>query len=61
MCAENGVAVLWLAPNTGWGGSMGGSLVGNNGVVVDNLDVKEIANVIGKSATNALLKVASGM
>jgi len=40
---------------------MGGSLVGNNGVVVDNLDVNEIANVIGKSATNALLKVASGM
>jgi len=61
MCAENGVAVLWLAPNTGWSGSMGGTIVGQNGVVVDNLDVNEIANVIGKSATNALLKVASGM
>lgn len=60
MCADNGVAVLWLAPNTG-SGSMGGTIVGKNGVVVDNLDVKEIANVIGKSATNALLKVASGM
>ena len=57
MCADNGVAVLWLAPSY----SMGGSIVGQNGVVVDNLDVKEIANVIGKSATNALLKVASGM
>ena len=61
MCADNGVAVLWLAPKTGWSGSMGGTIVGNNGVVVDNLDVNEIANVIGKSATNALLKVASGM
>jgi hypothetical protein len=61
MCADNGVAVLWLAPKTGWGGSMGGTIVGKNGVVVDDLDVKEIANVIGKSATNALLKVASGM
>jgi hypothetical protein len=61
MCAENGVAVLWLAPKTGWSGSMGGAIVGKNGVVVDNLDVDEIANVIGKSATNALLKVASGM
>jgi hypothetical protein len=61
MCAENGVAVLWLAPKTGWSGSMGGAIVGKNGVVVENLDVKEIANVIGKSATNALLKVASGM
>jgi len=61
MCADNGVAVLWLAPKTGWSGSMGGAIVGKNGVVVDNLDVDEIANVIGKSATNALLKVASGM
>jgi hypothetical protein len=58
MCADNGVAVLWLAPCYG---SVGGQIVGKNGVFVDNLDVKEIANVIGKSATNALLKVASGM
>jgi hypothetical protein len=61
LCADNGVAVLWLAPNTGWGSSMGGAIVGKNGVVVDNLDVNEIASVIGKSATNALMKVASGM
>jgi hypothetical protein len=60
MCADNGVAVLWLAPSTGYG-SIGGQIVGKNGVVVENLDVKEIANVIGKSATNALMKVASGM
>ncbi len=61
LCADNGVAVLWLAPKTGWSGSMGGSIVGKNGVVVDNLDVNEIANVIGKSATDALMKVAVGM
>ena len=61
LCADNGVAVLWLSPNTGWGSSMGGAIVGKNGVVVDNLDVNEIASVIGKSATNALMKVASGM
>jgi hypothetical protein len=61
LCADNGVAVLWLAPKTGWGGSRGGQIVGKNGVVVENLDVAEIANVIGKSATDALLKVASGM
>ena len=61
LCAENGVAVLWLAPKTGWGSSMGGTIVGKNGVVVDNLDVAEIASVIGKSATDALMKVASGM
>lgn len=57
-CADNGVAVLWLSPQRV---SAGRVLVGNNGVVVDNLDVNEIANVIGKSATEALLKVSGGM
>jgi hypothetical protein len=61
LCADNGVAVLWLSPQTGWGKSLGGEIVGKNGVVVENLDVKEIANVIGRSATDALLKVSSGM
>lgn len=61
LCADNGVAVLWLSPKTGWGKSLGGEIVGKNGVVVENLDVKEIANVIGRSATDALMKVASGM
>lgn len=59
LCAENGVAVLWIEPEHTHGN--GSFIVGTNGVVVSQLKVSEIANVIGKSATNALLKVASGM
>lgn len=59
LCADNGVAVLWIEPEHTHG--VGSYIVGQNGVVVSQLKVNEIANVIGKSATNALLKVASGM
>jgi hypothetical protein len=59
LCADNGVAVLWIEPEHTHG--VGSYIVGQNGVVVSQLKVDEIANVIGKSATNALLKVASGM
>ena len=57
-CKRNGVAVLWLVPKTshsyparnltasaGWG------------VVADELDVAQIASVVGKTATEALARV----
>jgi hypothetical protein len=59
MCSDNGVAVLWIEPKGTHG--VGDSIVGKNGVVVSQLEVNEIANVIGKSATDALMKVAVGM
>lgn len=58
MCADNGVAVLWIVP-AGCSTSVAPLLVGNNGVVLKGLDVNEIANAIGKSATHALEKVAN--
>jgi len=56
MCADNGVAVLWIVP-AGCYAHTPPLLVGNNGVVLSGLDVNEIANTIGKSATRALEKV----
>ena len=57
-CKRNGVAVLWLVPKechsypaknltaeAGWG------------VVADELDVSQIASVVGKTATQALARV----
>lgn len=60
LCSQNGVAVLFLSPDTGYSSSNAPNLVEKNGVVVSNLKVDEIANVIGKSATEALLKVSGG-
>jgi len=60
MCAENGVAVLWVTPKECYSG-MGKVLVGKNGVVLDQMDTKEIALAIGRSATDALNKVSGGM
>ena len=58
MCKQNGVAVLWIVPK---GCSNRGTyLVGNNGVVLDQMDTDGIAMAIGKSATNALTKIAIG-
>jgi Mg-chelatase subunit ChlD len=59
MCSDNGVAVLWIEPKGTHG--VGDSIVRKNGVVVSQLEVNEIANVIGRSATDALMKVAVGM
>lgn len=56
MCKQNGVAVLWIVPK---GCSNGATrIVGNNGVVLDQMDTDGIAMAIGKSATNALSKIA---
>ncbi len=59
LCSDNGVAVLWIEPKGTHGTAS--YIVGKNGVVVSQLEVNEIANVIGKSATDALAKVAVGM
>jgi len=60
MCAENGVAVLWVTPKECYGG-MGKNLVGSHGVVLDQMDTNQIALAIGRSATDALNKVSGGM
>lgn len=59
MCKQNGVAVLWVVPDGCY--SQGAkSIVGNNGVVLDQMKVSEIAMAIGKSATDALTKISVG-
>ena len=60
MCADNGVAVLWVTPKECYSG-MGERLVGKNGVVLDGMDTNQIALTIGRSATDALNKVSGGM
>ena len=60
MCADNGVAVLWVTPKECYSG-MGERLVGKNGVVLDGMDTNQIALAIGRSATDALNKVSGGM
>jgi hypothetical protein len=60
LCAENGVAVLWVTPKECYGG-MGKNLVGSHGVVLDQMDTNEIALAIGRSATDALNKVSGGV
>lgn len=56
-CRENGVAVLWVTPEA-CGGGLGKHLVGSNGVVLDGMKVGEIADAIGKSASEALARSA---
>ena len=60
MCADNGVAVLWVTPKECYSG-MGERLVGKNGVVLDQMDTNQIALAIGRSATDALNKVSGGI
>ena len=57
-CKRNGVAVLWLVPQTSY------SFTAKNlvemagwGVVAGELDVSQIAGVVGKTATEALARV----
>lgn len=58
MCKQNGVAVLWVVPK---GCSNGATyIVGNNGVVLNQMETDKIAMAIGKSATDALSKIAIG-
>jgi hypothetical protein len=58
LCAENGVAVLFITPKECGGGGQGKYLVENNGVVLDGLDTNEIALAIGRSASDALAKAS---
>ena len=57
-CKRNGVAVLWIVPEGCGNGAK--YLVENNGVVLNQLNTDEIALSIGKSATDALNKIAVG-
>ena len=57
-CKRNGVAVLWLVPQTSYS-LTAKSLVemAGWGVVAGELDVSQIAGVVGKTATEALARV----
>lgn len=59
LCAENGVAVLFITPKECGSGGYGKYLVENNGVVLDGMDTNEIAFAIGKSASDALAKASA--
>lgn len=56
-CRDNGVAVLWIVPKDCWGSGARG-ILGDYGVVLDNLEVENIAFEIGKAASDALAKAA---
>jgi Mg-chelatase subunit ChlD len=56
-CRENGVAVLWITPEECSRGR-GKWIVGENGVVLEEMSVDRIADAIGKSATEALARSA---
>jgi len=58
MCKQNGVAVLWVVPKGCYNSAS--SIVGNNGVVLNQMETDKIAMAIGKSATDALAKIAIG-
>lgn len=57
-CKRNGVAVLWLVPQTSYGyPAKNLTEKAGWGVVADELDVAQIASVVGKTATEALARV----
>jgi Mg-chelatase subunit ChlD len=58
LCKRNGVAVVWVVPKGC--GNNASRIVGNNGVVLDQMETDKIAMAIGKSATDALSKIAIG-
>ena len=59
-CRQNSVAVLWVSPRgaSAWGAR---EIIreSNWGVLLEDLEVKEIARLVGKSASEALGKVGS--
>jgi hypothetical protein len=59
-CKQNGVAVLWIAPKGCYSGVARSIITSAGwGVLLDQLDVTEIALQVGKSASEALGKVGS--
>lgn len=61
-CRDTGVAVLWVTPKGAYGSPASDLLRESGwGVHLDDLDTSEIANQVGKSATNALARVEMAM
>lgn len=58
-CHKNGVAVLWVVPKECYDGGAERLIRGTNATLVKITDTASIANEIGKSASQALAKVAS--
>jgi hypothetical protein len=61
-CEKNGVAVLWISPDKVHGERWNAREIikGTNAVLLDGLDPKNIATLIGKSASEALEKATAG-
>lgn len=58
-CQRNGVAVLWIVPKECYDGGAERLIKGTHASLVKITDTASIANEIGKSASQALAKVAS--
>jgi hypothetical protein len=58
-CQRNGVAVLWVVPKECYDGGAERLVKGTHATLVKITDTASIANEIGKSASQALAKVAS--
>jgi hypothetical protein len=59
-CEKNGVAVLWISPERLYGvHSAKGICEGTHAVLLDGLDGKQIATLIGKACADALEKITA--